>query len=153
MSEITENTEERRVGTRRMIDNLLAERQQMLVAFCELAGLEPYQPEKPVKGQIDAFCQLLMDYTAFGHFELNRRFSEGCERRESAREAIAVGYENIAAVTDEAVGFNDKYDSSSQPLDLGSLPHDLSRLGERLAQLFEAEDRVIRALLRDIDGV
>ena len=53
-----------------MVDSLLAERQEMLTMFCRVAGLEPYSPGKPVVDLLQESCQVLMDYTAFGHFEV-----------------------------------------------------------------------------------
>jgi regulator of sigma D len=131
-----------------MIKNLLAERQEMLVAYCRLAGLEPYNPEKPVKRLLEEFCQLLMDYAAFGHFELYRRISEGNERRHDVAEIARQVYDRISRITDDAVAFNDKYDASDHRLQLDALPKDLSRLGECLANRLELEDRLVAALLQ-----
>ena len=148
METINGERKEKRVGTRQMVANLLAERQEMLVAYCRLAGLEPYSPDKPVKRQLEAFCQLLMDYMAFGHFELYRRIAEGRERRvEAARVARAV-YPRIEVVTEKAVAFNDRYDASGHVLKLDSLPQDLSQLGEELALRLELEDRLVDALMQ-----
>ena len=147
-----EERKERRIGTRQMVGNLLAERQEMLVAYCRLAGLEPYDPDKPVKRQVEEFCQLLMDYTAFGHFELYRRISEGNERRARVAKVARLVYPQIEEVTEKAVEFNDKYDASDHPLKLDSLPNDLSSLGERLALRLELEDRLVEALLHEIAG-
>lgn len=146
----SEERKERRLGTSKMVGNLLAERQEMLVTYCRLAGLEPYNPDKPVKRLLEEFCQLLMDYTAFGHFELYGRISDGAERRgEVARVADDV-YGRIAETSELAVEFNDKYDASEHPLNLDSLPSDLSTLGERLAVRMELEDRLISALVNVI---
>ena len=150
MKTIDEEYEERRVGTRQMVKNLLAERQEMLVAFCRLAGLEPYAPDKPVKRLLEEFCQLLMDYTAFGHFELYRRISEGDERRNQVREVAERVSQMITDVTDSAVEFNDKYDASDHALSMDCLPQDLSDLGERLAVRLELEDELIEALLQGV---
>jgi regulator of sigma D len=143
----TEERIERRSGTQQMIRNLLAERQEMLVAYCSLAGLEPYRPEKPVKRQLEEFCQLLMDYTAFGHFELYRRISEGSERRQQVVQVARHVFPKIAEVTESAVAFNDKYDASDHELKLESLSGDLSALGESLAVRLELEDQIVKALL------
>jgi regulator of sigma D len=135
-----------------MVRNLVSERQEMLVAYCRLAGLEPYEPEKPVKRQLEEFCQLLMDYTAFGHFELYRRISEGNERRKRVIDVAHKVFEDIAEITQVAVDFNDRYDAADHDLDLTSLPEDLSALGERLAIRLELEDGLVQALLDAADG-
>ncbi len=148
-----DDRKERRFGTRQMVRNLLAERQEMLVSFCRLAGLEPYSPDKPVRRQLDEFCQLLMDYTAFGHFELYRRIADGDERRGLVADVARQVYTGITDVTEQAVVFNDKYDASDHNLNLEPLPHDLSLLGERLALRMELEDRLVGALVQGIpDG-
>lgn len=146
-----EERKERRMGTRQMVGNLLAERQEMLVAYCRLAGLEPYKPDKLLKRQLEEFCQLLMDYTAFGHFELYRRISEGNERRIQVEQVARRVFSQIEEVTEKVVAFNDRYDASDHPLKLDSLPNDLSGLGERLALRLELEDRLVEALLQVID--
>ena len=51
-----EETKERRVRTQEMVDKWLSERQQMLVIYCQLAGLEPYTPAKPLKKLLREFC-------------------------------------------------------------------------------------------------
>lgn len=141
---------ERRIGTRQMVGNLLAERQEMLVAYCRLAGLEPYDPDKPVKRQLEEFCQLLMDYTAFGHFELYRRIADGNERRVGVAQVADRVYPQIEKMTQKAVEFNDRYDATDHSLELESLPNDLSVLGEQLALRLELEDRLVEALLSGI---
>lgn len=146
MTSKSEEWKERRVSSRQTVKNLLAERQEMLVAYCRLAGLEPYTPDKPVRRRLEEFCQLLMDYTAFGHFELYRRISEGDERRRQVLEVAREVYPRIADVTNDAVEFNDTYDASDHPLRLETLPRDLSHLGERLAVRMELEDRLVVAL-------
>jgi len=148
----TDERKERRAGTSQMVDNLLAERQEMLVTFCRLAGLEPYSPDKPVKRLLEEFCQLLIDYTAFGHFELYQRISEGGERRDIVARVAGEVYSHIAEVSEQAVDFNDKYDASDHHLNLDVLPDDLSRLGERLAVRMEMEDRLISALVYGIQN-
>jgi regulator of sigma D len=143
---------ERRSGTRQMVRNLLAERQEMLVAYCRLAGLEPYTGDKPVKRQLEEFCQLLMDYTAFGHFELYRRIADGEERRVEVVRVAKEVFPRIAEVTERAVAFNDKYDAAAHDLGLEPLPSDLSALGEGLALRMELEDRLVASLMYGAPG-
>lgn len=57
-------------------------------------------------------------------------------------------YPRIAATTEEAVAFNDKYDCGDHCSDLAELAGDLSRLGEELAARIELEDRLLQALQR-----
>ncbi|MDZ7751878.1 MAG: Rsd/AlgQ family anti-sigma factor [Gammaproteobacteria bacterium] len=140
-------TIERRDNSRMVIDNLLQEREQLLVLYCKVAGLEPYTEETPVERMVGDFCQILVDYVAAVHFEVFSRLSEGSERRRSVLDAADRNYDFVAHTTQQAVDFNDKYDGSDAEHLKGSLPGDLSHLGEVLAERFEKEDEVFSALL------
>jgi regulator of sigma D len=140
---------ERRERTRETIDKLLYERQQVLVLFCKVSGLEPYTPDKhkPVVAQLQEFCQVLVDYSAFGHFEIYDRIARGEERRSQVLRVAEEVYPFILETTNAAVAFNDRYDAAAHRLRLDHLPDDLSILGERLATRIEMEDKLIAALL------
>lgn len=141
-------TLERRVRTSEMVDKWLLERQQMLVLYCQLAGLEPYTPDKPIKKLLREFCQVLVDYIAFGHFEVYDRIGRGDERRSMVLEIAEEVYPRVAEVADLVVAFNDKYETLDREPSLGNLDRDLSELGEQLASRIEMEDRVVSALMR-----
>jgi len=128
-----------------MVEKLLAERQEVLVLFCKLAGLQPV-PAESRDQDLQRFCELLVDYSAFGHFEIYERIIDGRERRNRVVEVARDVYPRIAEATEVAVEFNDKYDSSDHELDLDRLDADLSKLGEELAVRIEMEDRIIDAL-------
>ena len=137
---------DRREGTRGMIRKLLNERQEMLAMFCRVAGLEPYNDASPGVDVLQEFCQVLIDYSAFGHFEIYERIVAGRERRSQVLAVAREVYPRIAEASEVAVEFNDKYDASDHTLDLHQLDRDLSRLGEELAVRIEMEDRIIQAL-------
>lgn len=143
-----ETGEERRVRTREMVDKWLVERQEMLVLYCQLAGLEPYTPDRPAKDLLRKFCQVMVDYIAFGHFEVYNRISQGGERRAQVLRVAEEVYPKIAEVAEISVAFNDKYDTSDHDQPLDELDEDLSMLGAELASRIELEDRVVQALLR-----
>lgn len=138
---------DRRGLTKKIIRNLLSERQDMLVAYCRLAGLEPYAGHQPLKKELEDFCQLLMDYTALGHFELYARIIDGQERRSDVLGTAENIISALEAVTAETVAFNDKYDGTTRVLDLSELSKDLSALGEHLARRLELEDRLLQAFV------
>lgn len=139
---------ERRTRTQEMVANWLAERQQMLVLYCKLAGIESFDPDKPEKQLLRDFCQLLVDYVAFGHFEVYDRITTGEERRGEVVRVARDAYPKIARVTEQVVAFNDKYDLTDHPQPLDALNADLSHLGEALASRIELEDRLVEALMR-----
>ncbi len=139
-------TSERRGGTHEMVQKLLTERQEMLSMFCRVAGLEPFKDSTPSVDVLQEFCQVLVDYSAFGHFEIYERIVAGRERRLRVVEVAREVYPRIAEASEVAVEFNDKYDASDHTLDLHQLDRDMGKLGEELAMRIEMEDRIIEAL-------
>ena len=134
---------------RAIVAKLLAERQDMLVQFCKLAGLEPYTADQRLLDGLQKFCQVLMDYTAFGHFEVLAKVVADRHLPAPVLEVAQQVYSGIAETTEQAVAFNDKYDPSDHELDLDELPQDLSALGEHLAARVELEDRVLSRILEN----
>jgi regulator of sigma D len=138
---------ERRARTREVIEKLLAERQALLVAFCEVGGLEPYHPDKPVRRLLQQFCQLLVDYVAMIHFEVFNRIAEGAERRGGVLQVAAEVYARISATTDQAIEFNDRHEVLTPEKLAEGLSRELSEMGQMLGERFELEDRLFDALL------
>ena len=145
MSEGRADNNERRTRTREMVDKLLIERQEMLTLFCQVAGLEPYTPGEMNQRKLRRFCQVLMDYMAFGHFEILARISRGEEKRSSVMKVAEEVYEKILEATEYAVAFNDKYESPTDD-ECKQVQNDLSILGEELAARIELEDRLVAAM-------
>ncbi len=141
--------QERRAGSRELVRKLLAERTEMLVLFCRLAGLEPFKEEKQrtsAQRLLQEFCQVLVDYIAAGHFGLYERIANGSERRQALAELAARYYPRIAETTDAALAFNDKYDCEDHCELTADLANDLSHLGEQLAARIELEDQLLRLI-------
>ena len=138
---------EKREYTRDQVLKLLDERQEMLVLYCELAGLDPYQSDRSLETRIRAFCQKMIDYIAAGHFAIYDRLSNGGERRQNVLDVAAVVYSRLEDTTDIALAFNDKYDEHDHILDYSRLSSDLAMLGEVLSNRADCEDRLIEALL------
>lgn len=142
---------ERRSGSQDMAAKLIAERTEMLATYWRLAGIETGGADKPaqkpanksVQKLLQAFCQILVDYVAAGHFALYERIVEGKERRRSVSDLAAEVYPRIAKTTDVALDFNDKYDCEDHCTALDSLSADLSHLGEELAVRIDLEDRLL----------
>lgn len=139
----------RRTATQSLITKLTDERNDMLVAFCRLAGVEPFHDPnnfKEWRQRLDDFCQILVDYLAAGHFGLYQRIIDGKERRGNVRELAEKLYPGIASTTETALEFNDKYESASLLPESSDFNHDLSDLGEILATRIEIEDQLLDAL-------
>lgn len=140
---------ERRTRVRSIVNELLTERQALLVSFCELAGRNTRgSPNGSARKALAEFCQILVDYTALGHFELFERIITGNERRRAVQAVAERVYPAIARTTDVIVDFNDKYDGSEGPDAWVELERELSTLGQALAERFELEDQLLGSLDR-----
>lgn len=143
---------DRRSRTRKEIKQLIAERNEVLSLYCQLAGCEGNGNKKHDEIDLEIlqeFCQVLIDYIATGHFELYSRISEGEERRVDIVKLANAVWPRIEKTTQTAVDFNDLYDGGNNYSDTlkKELPQNLSRLGEDLATRIELEDKLINTLL------
>ena len=146
---------ERRERLATTIASLERLRQEVVVSYCRLAGVSSFQARDTERHEVDPeelrrFCQIMVDYTAMGHFEVYQRIIEGKERRQAVKDVAAEVYPQIAVTTDYLVDFNDKYDGfdGSSDDEVEMLEGDLSRLGEIIGVRGELEDRILQALKR-----
>ncbi len=143
---------ERRERLHNTIESLVKLRQEVVVSYCQLSGVSSFsardqESHKVEADQLRRFCQIMVDYTAMGHFEVYQRIIEGKERRRAVKDVAADVYPAIAETTDYLVDFNDKYDAfEGTDEDLEMLAGDLSRLGEIIAIRGELEDQILAAL-------
>lgn len=144
---MSERIVERRENTGKLVQELLAERQQVWSLYCKLGGMQPFDHGRPVDAELREFCQLLIDYISLGHFGVYQCITDGTERRRKVLEVAEQVYPRIAAATDAAVEFNDKYEQALGEDWCEQLALDLSRLGEELATRNDLEDRLLQALL------
>ncbi|TMP87407.1 sigma D regulator [Pseudoalteromonas ruthenica] len=137
-------------GSHTVIDKWLAERQELLVQYCNMAGNShnaKHDKALPEPATIQQFCQLLMDYLSAGHFEIYDDIVKQCESRgpESLELAQSL-YPQISATTDVALDFNDSYAEVKGDDLMENFDNDLSTLGEALSTRFELEDELIHNL-------
>jgi len=145
--------ENRRTRQSHTINNLLHERQQVLVSMCELAELESGDvPPDTVIHNLRGFNQQLVDYTALGHFEIYERIIDGKERRGNIKMVADRVYPSISDTTQAFVEFNDKYDGVDEPESLGNLYSDLSSIGEAMAERIESEDVLLREISDSLES-
>lgn len=145
--------ENRRTRQTDTINNLLHERQQVLVSMCELAELESGDvPPETVIHNLRGFNQQLVDYTALGHFEIYERIIDGKERRGNIKMVADRVYPSISGTTQIFVEFNDKYDGVDEPESLGDLYSDLSSIGEAMADRIESEDMLLREISDSLES-
>jgi len=129
------------------IKALLIERQEVIVAMCDLAELESKSTgSEAVLENLKSFSQTLVDYTALGHFEIYERIIDGQERREKVKRIANRVYPSISSTTDHIVDFNDKYDGADDQESLVDLYKDLSAVGEAMAVRIESEDELLNEL-------
>ncbi len=105
---------------------------------------------KKILSTLKGFNQMLVDYTALGHFEIYQRIMEGNERRESIRVIANDIYPVISSTTDSFVEFNDKYEGADDQESIFPLAKDLSMVGEAMATRIEKEDKLLREMSNQV---
>jgi len=137
-------------GVLSVLDNWLDERQKLVILYCKLAGLPPYQEEKhglPDQALITEFCQLLLDYASTGHFEIYEQIIE--KSKLSGEENLKIAqelYSRITTTTDTALNFNDTYAENASDKTLINFDRDLSELGQVMESRFEREDQLLEVV-------
>ena len=146
MLEGCKSAKERWGGVSELIDNWLNERQNMIVLYCSMTGVDHQSDDdRPLQEKLRRFCQQLVDYVSAGHFEIYEQLQ---------REALDFGDEEalsqsgklfpgIQSNTEACLDFNDRSER------LGSIPElqkMLSRIGEVLEERFSLEDQLIEIL-------
>lgn len=145
MLENCKSAKERWGGVSEIIDRWLEERQEMLVQYCALSGLNEELSDVQRGEKLRSFCQILVDYVSAGHFEVyDQLIKEGREFDDAdALQEASKLYDVVDTTTEKLLDFNDKYLETD---DLAALTLDLSQLGEALEIRFSAEDRLIAVL-------
>jgi len=143
--------DDRRARLSHTINELLDERQELLVNYCELAALEAGgSPLEEILAKLSEFNQMMVDYTALGHFEIYQRILDGKERRESIKQIADEIYPVITRTTSTFVEFDEKYEGADEVDSLTTLADDLSLLGEAIASRIEKEDKLLREMSNQV---
>ena len=138
---------DRRERQSHTIQELLTERQEVLVAMCGLAELESQESNFSLTIEsLKKFSQALVDYSALGHFEIYERIIDGKERRGNVKKIANIVYPVISRTTVQFVEFNDKYDGADDPESLINLYKDLSSIGEAMADRVDSEDQLLQEM-------
>lgn len=130
------------------IDTWLEERKQLLVQYCKLASLPPFEREDkslPEKNEIVQFCEILMDYVSAGHFEIYQKILGDADDTDTVENIL----NQLDNNTDKALLFNDKYASINDEdgLDgLASFDLRLAELGQHMEERFSYEDQLIKTI-------
>ncbi|MDT8452389.1 MAG: Rsd/AlgQ family anti-sigma factor [Gammaproteobacteria bacterium] len=140
---------DRRSRTQKEIKRLIAERNNVLSQYYNLANHLDFHDSDLLQEVLQDFCQDMIDYIATGHFEIYSRIEDGTERRHEIINLSKQIFYKIVNTTRVAIKFNDLYDSSNayNKNILKDFSRQLSELGENLATRIELEDRFINTLL------
>ncbi|BDM65888.1 sigma D regulator [Shewanella sp. NFH-SH190041] len=145
-----ERTEQKWGGANRLIDQWLDHRRKLLVQYCKIAGLPPYDQDKgtlPEVIQVKQFCDLLVDYVSEGHFEVYDQVVSACEvHSQSSKELAQKLVPHISQTTDGALDFNDKYAENQAEELLYDLDRDLGVLMHGMETRFQLEDEMLEVL-------
>lgn len=135
MAEENTTVKHERPRTRKVIEALLKERQDMLVLLWELSKKDLKNVDQAIVDVLDDFIEILVDYIAAGHFSLYRRIAEGKERREPVLQTAQEIYPRIAETTEIAIEFSERYEAADRSRLASHLANDLSTLGEEVTTL------------------
>ncbi|MFW5823861.1 MAG: sigma D regulator [Marinobacter sp.] len=142
------NAKERWGGVHQLIDRWLKERQELLVQYCELSDSARNTPSEDLGRKLERLCQVLVDYTSAGHFEVyDQLIEEAREFDDGGVELASRLYPRISATTEVVLDFNERIDGKRPAeSEMDDLMAELSRLGEVLETRFELEDFLIEHL-------
>ena len=141
-----ETARQRWGGSSKTIDNWLGERKQLLILYCQLAGVN-YQSVHalPDAAEVNEFCALLMDYLSVGHFEVYEMLVNDDEGGQALKQRV---FPLISQTTDQALDFNDQFGAGFTTENAKVFEDAVTRLGEALADRFELEDQLIQHMHR-----
>jgi regulator of sigma D len=144
---MNDDSQNPRPRTTKLVEAMLDERKEMLILLWDLSKLEPFKATDTLRNTLEKYLGVLVDYIAAGHFGLYERIAERTERRKPVVETAREIYPRIAASTDVAVEFSEKYEDADDATLESSLAMDLSTLAEEVTSRIELEDRLIIAML------
>ncbi|MCL1038300.1 sigma D regulator [Shewanella corallii] len=149
-----EQTQQKWGGSNKLIDQWLNNRRVLLVQYCKIAGLAPYEsPGRtlPELEEVKTFCDLLVDYVSEGHFEIYDQVVSTCENISDECKARAhLVIPRISKTTDAALDFNDKYSEAKDEELLYDLDKDLGALMEAMESRFEQEDTLLEIVYTNV---
>lgn len=141
--------EERWEGVQNIVTKWLEERQEVVVLYCSLCGVNTFSSDCSQSiSKLRYFCQIMVDYISAGHFEVyDQLVKEAEDFEEDHKNLLQNLYPKITATTEAALDFNDIYDTDEHcEQAMGHLKAELSKLGEHLVSRFAMEDQLINTL-------
>jgi regulator of sigma D len=144
-----QSQEERWQSVQQLVTRWLAERQELVVIYCALSSIRNFSTENTTcLTKLRQFCEILMDYTSAGHFEVYEELVKEAQTFNDNSSAVLDRiYPEIAETTTSFIDFNDTYDTDEHCVNaIGRLKDELSELGEQMATRFALEDQLIDTL-------
>ncbi|PJE80729.1 Regulator of sigma D [invertebrate metagenome] len=130
-------------GQSEVIDQLLNERQELIVLYCSINGMEPFMEDRrPVSNKLKELCQLMVDYISAGHFEVYEGVLQTLLNT-GKQESVRSIYSRIEGNTERCLEFNDHCEQIGN---LQQLKDALSQLGETLEERFMLEDQLLESM-------
>lgn len=147
MLENCANTKELWGGVENLVKAWLNERQDLIVKYCAVSGVQGVVGQSPSAMQrLRRFCQVLVDYLSAGHFEVFAQLMREAEEfNDGSIDKARRLFAQIDATTDPILDFNDTYDTEEHCEEaIERLQAELSHLGVLLSERFDLEDQLIR---------
>ncbi|WP_299730672.1 sigma D regulator [uncultured Endozoicomonas sp.] len=140
-----QTAKERWGGVSEIIDRWLSERQELIVLYCSINGMDQFDDDnRPVANKLKELCQILVDYVSAGHFEVYEQLiQEALEHKDKSGEFVLDIIPRLEENTSKCLSFNDSCESISS---LQRLQESVSELGEALEERFSLEDKMIEIL-------
>ena len=145
MLEGCKSAKERWGGVSEIIDRWLNARQELIVLYCSVNGVNDFHEDKrPIANKLKEMCQILVDYVSTGHFEVyDQLVQEGLEFDDGSIELAKNIIPELEKNTQVCLDFNDDCENLSS---ISQLQSSLSELGESLEERFSLEDKLIEVL-------
>ena len=153
MYETFENSKQRWGGCSDIIDYWLTLRQELLLNYSNVVGLnKPDKRELPTETEFATFCLSLVDYVSAGHFRIYNKVMERWKANGiKPTQETDLLYFQIVETTRPLVEFNDKYSVANFPENyFEQFDQDISRVGEIMALRLELEDQLIQLIADSI---
>lgn len=141
-----ESSKQRWGGYSEIIDYWLTLRQELLVSFSKVAGLNKSDKRSlPKDHELEQFFASLVDYVSAGHFRIYNKVMERWRAQGiTATPQTDELYFKIVATTQPLVEFNDKYiESQLTESNFSNFDRDISVVAQIMEMRFELEDQLI----------
>ena len=129
----------------KLLTGWLRERRELLGKYTEIVVASDGMPDTGLSDRQKALCELLVDYTSAGHFEVFHELLDEAESFADGSSALAGKVmPAIGDTTEVILAYEEKYGAGDG--DNRKLKRDLSALGETLESRFVLEDQLIAGL-------